>query len=187
MEQSRILVDSNAYFRLAQSIHPLLGREFGSKKYCLYCIKELQIEYNRNPRLQNSFSWVNDPEYLKNRNHILKTTKEEIQEIKRANDFIYDYAHSVYPGVSKIDAFCLAYAEQLRIPIVTDDDDMRKVAGDYGIEALKTLELLKLMLDCRYIDLGKVREIANYWSYLNDKPKDFAADYKKLFCLTSPK
>ncbi len=187
MTENRILVDTNAYFRLAQSIHPLLGKEFGQKKYCLYCIKELQIEYNRNPRLQNSFSWVNDSEYVKNRFYILKTSKEELREIKRANDFIYDYAHSVYPGVSKIDALCLAHAEQLRIPVVTDDDDMRKVAGYYSIETLKTLELLKLMLDCRYIDLDKVREITNYWTYLNDEPKDFAADLKRLFSLMPPK
>ena len=40
--QSKILIDTNAYFRLAQSIRPLLKVEFGDEEYCLYVIKELQ-------------------------------------------------------------------------------------------------------------------------------------------------
>jgi hypothetical protein len=96
MSQNRILVDSNAYFRLAQSIHPLLNVEFG-------------------------------------------------------------------------------------------DEEMRIAAGAYDIKIFKTLELLKLMLDCRHIDIKKIREIAAYWIYLNDKPKDFHLDYKRLFGEMPPK
>lgn|SRR5664280_730841 len=77
MSEGRILVDSNAYFRLAQSIYPLLNVEFGDRRYCLYCLKELQDEYNKSSRLKNAFSWVNDPEYVKNRSHLLKITREE--------------------------------------------------------------------------------------------------------------
>jgi hypothetical protein len=187
MSQSRILVDSNAYFRLAQSIHPLLNEEFGEKRYCLYCLKELQDEYNRNPRLINSFSWVNETEYVKNRAHLLKIKREEKPEIKRAYDFILDYVRTVHPGVSKVDVFCLAHAEQLSMPVVTDDEEMRIAAGAYGIKTFKTLELLKLMLGCRHIDIKKIREIAAYWIYLNDKPKDFHLDYKRLFGEVPPK
>jgi len=181
MTPRRILIDSNAYFRLAQSIHPLLNVAFSDKQYCLNVIKELQAEYNRSPRLINAFSWVNDPAYVENRSHLLQITKEEKQEINRAYDFILDYVRNVHSGVSKVDVLCLAHAEQLRMPVVTDDDEMRTVAGEYGITTYKTLELLKLMLDCRYIGIDKVREIASYWTYLNDKPKDFITDYKKLF------
>lgn len=67
MPQNRILLDSNAYFRLAQSIRPLLKQTFGKEKYCLYVIKELQNEYDKNPRLKSAFHWVNDPEYKENR------------------------------------------------------------------------------------------------------------------------
>lgn len=181
MSQSRILVDSNAYFRLAQSIHPLLNVEFGVQRFCLYCLKELQDEYDKNPRLINTFSWVNEPEYVKNRSHLLKITREEKPEIKRAYDFIRDYVRNVHPGVSKVDVLCLAHAEQLNIPVVTDDEEMRIAATAYNIKTFKTLELLRLMLDCDYIDIKKIREIAAYWIYLNDRPKDFNVDYKKLF------
>ena len=52
MAQTKILFDSNAYFRLAQSIHPLLQVEFGKEDYCLYVIKELQVEYDKKPETQ---------------------------------------------------------------------------------------------------------------------------------------
>jgi predicted nucleic acid-binding protein len=97
---------------------------------------------------------------VSNRSHFLKITKEEKPEIRRANDFILDYVRNVHPGVSKVDVLCLAHAEQLHIPIVTDDEEMRTVAVEYGIKIYKTLELLKLMLDCRHIGIEKIREIA---------------------------
>lgn len=181
MPESRILLDTNAYFRLAQSIHPLLNAQFGKDNYNLYVLKELQDEYEKNSRLTNQFSWVNDPEYVQNRSQRFTVTNDEKNEIKRAFDFILDYVRNVHPGVSRVDALCLAYGEQLRIPVVTDDDEMRQAAGDYEIKTLKTLELLKLMLDCGHIDMTKVRAIAAYWMYMKDTPKAFKADYKRLF------
>lgn len=56
MTESSILLDSNTYFRLAQSIRPLLNIRFGDENNCLYVLKELQDEYEKNPRLKNSFS-----------------------------------------------------------------------------------------------------------------------------------
>ena len=117
----------------------------------------------------------------------MEITREEKAEIKRAYDFILDYVNSVHPGVSKVDALCLAHAEQLHIPVVTDDEEMLTVAGEYGITAYKTLALLKLMLDCHHIGIEKIREIAGYWIYLNDRPKDFKTDYEKLFGEIPPK
>ncbi len=187
MPQSRILVDSNAYFRLAQSIHPLLNVVFGEKEYCLCVIKELQVEYNRSTRLNNTFPWVNDPEYAENRSLTLEVTAEEKAEIRRSFEFILDNVRNVHPGVSRIDVQCLAHAEVLNIPVVTDDGEMLEAARDYGIATFKTLELLRLMLDCGHIDMDKIRGIAGYWAYLNDTPKDFRSDYKRLFGEEAPK
>lgn len=64
---------------------------------------------------------------------------------------------------------------------------MLDLAGDFNIKTLKTLELLKLMLDCRHIDIAIVRQIAAYWIYAQDTPKSFAVDYKKLFREPQPK
>lgn len=75
----------------------------------------------------------------------------------------------------------------LDIQIVTDDSDMLALAEDFNIKTLKTLDILRLMLDCRHIDITVVRQIASYWNYAEDKPKSFALDYKKLFKELPPK
>jgi len=185
--QSEILVDSNSYFRLAQSIHPLLKCEFGKPRYCLYVTKELQEEYDRSPRLNNSFHWVNSPEYKENRFGQLIISRKKSKDIEHTYQFILSFVRSAFPGVSRIDVRGLTYAKVLGIAIVTDDGDMLDVAKVFSIRTLTTLELLKLMLDCKHIDISKVREIASYWEYLNDKPKLFEQQYKKLFNEAPPK
>jgi hypothetical protein len=67
MPQYKILVDTNVYLRLAQSIHPLLKNPFGDKKYCLYVLPDLSTEYNKNSRLKDSFPWFKSDEYFTNR------------------------------------------------------------------------------------------------------------------------
>ncbi|MBE0558560.1 MAG: DNA-binding protein, partial [Proteobacteria bacterium] len=180
MAQTKILIDSNAYFRLAQSIHPLLQVEFGQAHYCLYVIKDLQAEYDRNPRLRNAFSWVNEVEYRRNRSCELNIPRKDRKDIERAFDIIRGHARDTHPETSKVDIGALAHAYILDIPVVTDDAAMLELAQDFNIKTLKTLELLKLMLDCGHIDMAIVRQIAAYWSYEDDKPKFFSADYRKL-------
>lgn len=187
MPQTKILLDSNAYFRLAQSIHPLLQVEFGQEDYCLYVIKDLQTEYDKNPRLKNAFSWVNDAEYRENRACKLNISRKSRREIEQAFDFIRNHARDSHPETSKVDIKALAHAYILDIPTVTDDSDMLDLAQDFNIKTLKTLELLKLMLDCRCIDMAVVRQIASYWIYENDRPKSFSADYRMLFKEPPPK
>jgi hypothetical protein len=181
MAQSKIFIDTNVYFRLAQSIRPLLNAEFGEQLYCLYVIKELQQEYEKSPRLRNSFPWVNIPEFRDNRTHYLHISRKEKKEIEQAFDFLFDHARTAYPGVSRVDVIGLAHAYVLGIPIATDDGDMLALAGDFEITALRTLDLLKLMHECGHIDIEKVREIANYLCYMNDKPRDYRREYKRLF------
>lgn len=181
MAQRKILIDTNSYFRLAQSIRPLLKVEFGVESYCLYVIKEMQEEYNANPRLRSRFHWVNEPEYVENRSHKLQVSRKERLEIEQTYEFIYDHARSEYPGVSRVDVRVLAHAYVLGVPVVTDDADMTALAEDFEIEVMRTLDLLKLMLDCGHVDMAKVREVAEYVIYGNDRPKDFRRDYRRHF------
>jgi predicted nuclease of predicted toxin-antitoxin system len=187
MPQTKILIDSNVYFRLANSIHPLLQAEFGKEKYCLYVIEEFQEEYEKNTRLKSKFSWVNDPEYKSNRKCKLNLSKKNKQEVMQVFDFIKNHARYSYPGLSRVDITSLAHAYALSIPIVTDDSDMLELAAEFSIQTLKTLELLKLMMDRRHIDITIVRQIASYWNYADDKPKSFSDDYKKIFNETPPR
>lgn len=181
MPQRKILIDTNVYFKLAQSIRPLLKEEFGAEPYCLYVVKELQQEFDKNPRLRNKYPWVNDPEYAENRSHRLQLSRAETKDIKDTFEFIYDHARTAYPGVSRVDVTILAHASVLGIQVVTDDGDMLALAQDFEIATLRTIDLMKLMFDCGYIDMPKVREVSQYLTYINDKPRDYRREYKKFF------
>ncbi len=63
-----ILLDSNAYFRLARSIRPLLSQPFGDPPpYALKVIEDLDRELSRSHRLNSKFHWVAEPEYSSDR------------------------------------------------------------------------------------------------------------------------
>ena len=55
MAQRKLLLDSNAYLRLAQSIHPLLFVEFGEDRTCLYLTEDFEREFARSRRLGTKF------------------------------------------------------------------------------------------------------------------------------------
>jgi predicted nucleic acid-binding protein len=126
-------------------------------------------------------------EYVKNRSHCLPVTRDQKPEISRAFDFILDYVRHVHPGVSRIDVQCLAHAEVLGVPIVTDDAEMREAANAYNIKIYSTLELLKLMLECGHVTIERIREIAGFWIYQKDQPINFRKDFKRLFGEDAPR
>lgn len=181
MVQNRIIVDTNVYFRLAQSIHPLLKTAFGSKNYCLYVLPDMYYEFKRNPRLKSRFSWVDDKEYSENRDCRLKTTEQQKKDISRTFDFMLAESQSQNLTASRIDILCLAYGYVLKVQVVTDDTDMILLGQMFGVEVIKAVDLLKLMLDEKHISLNKVEEIAQYLQYTDDLPKNFKHDYKKVF------
>lgn len=183
MKENRILIDSNSYFRLAQSLHPLLNNPFDNEKYNIFIISECEKEYLKSSSLQNKFPWVNQNEYVENRKNIIKISSSSLNGINNSLNFIKLFAREKYLLVSKVDLKYLAVALELDMILVTDDGAMIEIANDFEINVLKTLELLKLMLDCKFISIGKVKEIINLWKYNNDLPKDFFVDLKKLFKL----
>ncbi len=181
MAQCKIYLDSNSYFRLARSIHPLLFAEFGANCYCLYVVNELQKEFDRNTRLQTKFHQVNEPQYLQNRSKKITLSRKERQEIDISFGYISDYSDSNEIGVSPVDIRAIALCYVLQIFLVTDDGDMISVANEFGVKIMKTLELLKLMLDCAHITMRKIREIGEYWEYDDDIPKNFNKDFLRIF------
>ena len=62
-----VLLDTNAYLRLAKRIKPLLGVEFGQKHYLLTILKDVENEVHRNPRLKFHYPWFDDPSFAKER------------------------------------------------------------------------------------------------------------------------
>jgi hypothetical protein len=184
--QTKILLDSNSYFRLAKSIHPLLFQEFGNDRYCLYVLPELQGEYDRQPRLKAKFPWVDEPEFRANRTRQPELSKQQCRARETAYDIMWEHVQTELPGPSRVDAKVLSVGYVLSIPVVTDDRDMQALAAVFGVSVMSTVELLKLMLDHGHAEMALVRSIAPYLAYLPDLPKDFASDYRRLFGEPAP-
>ncbi len=186
MAQTKILLDSNSYFRLAKSVHPLLFETFGDENYCLYVLPELEREYEREPRLKSKFPWVEEGEFCDNRKKRLVLSKGQKRDRKTTYGFLWDYVQTTLPGPSRVDCVVLSYGYVLDIEVVTDDADMIELAAIFGIKTITTLELLNRMLDCGHIDMTKVRSVASYWSYIDDRPKNYARDFRRLFREEAP-
>jgi len=187
MAQTKIIVDSNSYFRLAQNIHPLLCVPFGSKNHTLYIHADLNIEFRSSSRLQNKFHWVSDSEYVKNRSRSIALSKKDKQEIENTFDYMWQYVKEVFhqqrkKGPSRVDTRILATALVLGIQVVTDDQDMIELANEYEARQLTSLGLIKLMLDENHVTMDKVEQIVSQWQYENDTPyKNWKSEYKSLF------
>jgi len=182
------ILDSNAYFRLAISIHPLLGQKFGrstNDRYILRVIAQLDAEYNRSARLQHKFHWVGKPKYKENRiAEQLKIIGKQKVAMEQARSFILSTEKDLDCNLSLVDATALAIGFVKQQPVVTDDKDMCAVANALGIEVWSLLQLLKLMLDEDHIDLDKVREVAQFLDYENDLPcgrSQFIQHFKQFF------
>ncbi|MBZ0203269.1 MAG: DNA-binding protein [Ignavibacteria bacterium] len=176
-----LLIDTNSYFRLAQSIHPLLNVYFGDERYIILILKELESEYKKSSNLQNKFPWVYEAEFVENRKHVLKISKTNVGAIFEYIKYIRLFSRENYLTVSEVDIKYLATALEFGYILVTDDSDMLKVASEFDITIMNSLGLLKCMLDCNYISLEKIKEITSYWLYNKDTPKDFREDCKSIF------
>lgn len=179
MPQSKILVDTNAYLRLARTIRPLLFVPFGNKEYCLYILPELNDEL-KTSKLQNKFNWVNEQEFVENRAFFPKISKTQKSSIKQTYDYLRDYVQD-NPGPSPVDTLYVAYAIELNIPVATDDRDMADLARAFDAQVLSTVELLKIMFDCGHVDMQAIKGLCEYLRYWADFTPAMEADYKRLF------
>ena len=167
-----VLLDSNAYFRLGNSIRPLLQQSFGTSPiYSLHVLAELDDEYATNVRLRHKFEWVSQPEYCNDR----KAKRYELRGDDRtkantALSFLLAYADDQKINLSREDLKALAAGFVKGIPVVTDDSGMARVARASGIACWSTIKLLRLMVTASRVDMDKVAEILEYWDYEKDLP-----------------
>ncbi len=107
-----ILLDSNAYLRLAVSIHPLLGQRFGrdeQETYVIRVIEKLDLEYTKNLRLQSKFHWVKDNPYTMNRQQErLHIADKQQKAVDQAVSFIIGAEKESDLSLSLVDAQALA-------------------------------------------------------------------------------
>jgi hypothetical protein len=188
MPQSKILVDTNSYLRLAQNIRPFLATEFGPDPSCLYVLAETGAEIEASHRLTHKFFWALEDEHVQERKSSPSISRAQKKLMTEAFSYIWEFVLSDHPGPSKVDATYLAYGYILHVPVVTDDRDMRSLARFFDIKTIKTIELMKTMFDVGHISKKKVNSIFEHWKYIDDLPADIYTDYPLLFPLeASPK
>lgn len=180
MAQSKILVDTNSYLRLAKPLQPFLFEPFGADEYCLYVIPELNAEL-RAGHLKTKFPWIDEAEFAEERRHFPTMSRKQRSSIEETFFFVWDHVETSLPGPSRVDARYVAYALELEIPVVTDDEDMIQLAKTFGARVMRTLDLLKIMVDQDHIDMQKVRSIVAYWRHIDDAPGQLAKHYRRLF------
>ncbi len=186
MTGRKIVLDTNSYLRLACTIHPLLSEEFGAAKNCLYVCPQFEKEYSRGSRIKTKFEWVNEVCYIENRKRKITVSRKETKEFRETTTWLLSHVLDMnFPKnestPSKIDLEVLAIGIVLNVPVVTDDRAMHRVADEFGIETLSTLELLKLMFDCEYLKQETIISVVEYWHYLPDVPAKFKSEWNNLF------
>lgn len=187
MAQTKIIVDTNSYLRLAQNIHPLLCQPFGRDEYTLYMHADLNAEFRTSSRLQSKFQWASETEYADNRKRSLSISKPQKKEIEESFDFMWEHVKEEFhqrrqKGPSRIDTIIVATAFVLGIRLVTDDQDMIELAETYGVYQLTSLELLKLMLENDHINMEKIEQVVDQWQYDKDTPYQYwEKEYETLF------
>lgn len=163
-----VLLDTNAYLRLAKRVKPLLGVSFGQKDYQLTILKAVEDEVHRSTRLKFHYPWFDEPplaeERLAKRVRLSREEKakiEAMQSVLRShvleNTEAYTTLYRSPP--SPTDCFCLAFGQVRPAIVVTDDIGMHKLAKEFELQVWYGHELLKKMLTAKKVDRELVIEI----------------------------
>lgn len=163
-----VLLDTNAYLRLAKRIRPMLGVAFGQKRYVLTILKDVEEEVHRSGALMFKFPWFDGEDLAKER---------DAKQVRLSADerVLLDAAQSVLHGwvlrntkvyvtggrspPSSVDCRVLAFGQIREAIVVTDDMGMHRLAEDFDLPIWHGHELLKKMLTAKLITNEQVKEI----------------------------
>ncbi len=189
-----VLLDTNAYLRLAKRIQPLLGVEFGHKKYSLTVLKAVEDEVSRQPRLRLQYPWFDNEPYrterLAKRFRLSSSEKSRLEAVKSVlldhvgvNSGQFIFGGRSPPGDT--DCYCLAFGQIRDAIVVTDDIGMHDLANDFDLTVWHGWELLKKMQSAKMIGNDKIREIYDALERNGDLTKSWIdakySEFKKVF------
>jgi hypothetical protein len=189
-----VLLDTNAYLRLAKRVRPLLGKPFGQKSYVLTVLKDVEDEVQRNPRLRHDYPWFGADSLATERlAHSPRLSAQEKTTLAAVTSLLHGLVQSD-PGKfmtkgrsppSRTDCRVLAFGQIRPAIVVTDDLGMHELAGMVGLNIWHGPELLKKMLSAKLIDNELVREIYAALEANNDLTATWVAakhsTFAKLF------
>lgn len=163
-----VLLDTNAYLRLAKRIQPLLGKKFGQKDYVLTILKDVEDEVHRSPRLKYIYPWFDTVNLADERlAHSPRLNLQEKAKLAAAASVLHglvqmDAARFMTKGRSPpsyIDCRVLAFGQIRPAIVVTDDLGMHELANMVDIDVWHGPELIKKMLGAKAISNDLVRDI----------------------------
>lgn len=164
-----VLLDTNAYLRLAKRVRPMLGKKFGQKDYVLTVLPDVEDEVHRSPRLRHAYPWFDAADLATERlAHSPRLSAQDKATLVAATSVLLglvqmDPARFMTKGrspPSHTDCRVLAFGQIRPAIVVTDDLGMHELASMVGIDDIwHGPELLKKMLSAKLIDNELVREI----------------------------
>ncbi len=181
-----LLLDTNAYLRLAKRIRPLLGVRFGYKNYVLTILSDVEKEVQRSQRLQNIFPWFDQTEIAVERlSKQVKLCADDKAELAAATSIlradvvanVTDYKSPPSP----VDCRVLAFGQIRTAIVVTDDLAMHQLAKKFGLPVMHGHELLKKMLAAKVVSNELVRDIYAALETNSDLPKKWETDKEAVF------
>lgn len=164
-----VLLDTNAYLRLAKRIRPLLGKKFGQKDYVLTILRDVEDEVQRSPRLRHDYPWFDAATLATERlAHTPRLSVQEKATLAAAASVLHglvqmEPARFMTKGrspPSPTDCRVLAFGQIRPAIVVTDDLGMHELASMVGIDDIwHGPELMKKMLSAKFIGNELVRGI----------------------------
>lgn len=163
-----VLLDTNAYLRLAKRIRPLLGVVFGQKRYVLTVLKDVEDEVRRSRALQFKFPWFDDEAFGAERDaaRIRLSSAEKLrldnaQSVLRGHVLgeVDRYTTGGRQPPSDTDCRVLAFGQVREAIVVTDDLGMHLLAEDFEIPVWHGWQLLAKMKTAKVVDNDLVQDI----------------------------
>lgn len=164
-----ILLDTNAYLRLAKRIRPLLGVKFNPvKAYTLIVLPDVEKEVLRNRELASRYPWFDADDHLtERRSNTVRLRADERKQIDSDQKFILNHSRANAlslmqkgrdpPGPT--DCHVLAVAMLQSWWVATDDEGMHQVGRDFEIATIYCFDVLHKLLSAGMVDNAKVVEI----------------------------
>lgn len=177
-----VLLDTNAYLRLAKRVRPAVGIVFGQKGYVLTVHKTVEEEVHRSSRLRSRFPWFDGQEFVDERlAKQVRLSVEEKAEVQAAQSVLHGWVlsdPSSYtcggrspPGPT--DCWLLALGQVKPAIVVTDDLGMHALADEFNIAVWHGFELLDKLRSAKVVDGALVREIFEALEANDDMPQSW--------------
>jgi hypothetical protein len=189
-----VLLDTNAYLRLAKRVRPAVGVVFGQKGYVLTIHKSVEDEVHRSARLRSLYPWFDGQEFANERlAKQIRLSAEEKANVLVAQSVLYgwvladpgNFTHGGRSPPGPTDCWLLALGQVKPAIVVTDDLGMHALAQDFSIAIWHGYELLDKLRSAKVVDGKLVREIFEALEANGDLPKSWQharhAVFQKIF------